>query len=71
MLISNQLAWSAPEDAQHIDLTEEADLHYWTQALSCSPHELVSAVQTVGISVADIAAHLKGVKRRSASATSR
>lgn len=65
MLISNQHAWVEPHDAQHIDLTEEADLFYWTKKLSCSAHELVTAVQVVGISVADITAHLK---RQSASA---
>jgi hypothetical protein len=59
MRISNEQAWSEPEDAVDIDLTEEADLRYWTQALSCNKHELVDAVQAVGISVADIGAHLR------------
>ncbi len=68
MLISNEQAWAAPQNAQRIDLTEDADLQYWTQTLSCSAHELVTAVQVVGISVADITAHLK---RRSTSAGSR
>jgi Protein of unknown function (DUF3606) len=68
MLISNELAWTAPDNAQCIDLTEEADLHYWTQTLSCSPHELITAVQAVGISVDAISTHLK---RKSTSATSR
>lgn len=68
MLFSNELAWSAPADAEYIDLTHEADLSYWTQTLACNSHELVDAVQRVGISVADIAAHLK---RGSASAKSR
>jgi hypothetical protein len=60
MRISNEQAWSEPEDAVDIDLTEEADLRYWTQAFSCDSYELVNAVQAVGISVADISAHLRG-----------
>jgi Protein of unknown function (DUF3606) len=68
MLISNELAWTAPENAQFIDLTEDADLHYWTQKLSCSPHELLTAVQAVGISVEAISTHLK---RKSTSQASR
>jgi Protein of unknown function (DUF3606) len=59
MRISNELAWSEPEDAVDIDLTEEADLRYWTQAFSCDKHELINAVQAVGISVAEISAHLR------------
>jgi ABC-type transport system involved in cytochrome c biogenesis ATPase subunit len=59
MRISNEQVWSEPEDALDIDLTEEADLRYWTQALSCNRHELVNAIQAVGISVADVEAHLK------------
>ena len=58
MRISNEQAWSEPEDAVDIDLTEEADIRYWTQVLSCDRYELVNAVQAVGISVADISAHL-------------
>ena len=59
MLISNELPWAAPDNAECIDLTEEADLHYWTQSLECSSHELINAVQAVGISVAAISEHLK------------
>jgi Protein of unknown function (DUF3606) len=67
MLISNERAWTAPENAQCIDLTEDADLHYWTQTLSCSPHELLAAVQAVGISVDAISTHLKGQSTSGAS----
>jgi ABC-type transport system involved in cytochrome c biogenesis ATPase subunit len=59
MRISNEQAWCEPEDAVDIDLTEEADIRYWTQALSCNRHELVNAIQAVGISVVDVDAHLK------------
>jgi hypothetical protein len=59
MRISNEQAWSEPEDALNIGLTEEADIRYWTQALACNRHELVNAIQAVGISVADVDAHLK------------
>ena len=68
MLISNELPWAAPKNALCINLTEDADLRYWTQCLACSPHELLDAVQAVGISVTDLSAHLK---RHSVSAASR
>ena len=71
MRISNELAWCAPVDASVIDLTEEADLAYWTHAFDCSTHELIDAVQFVGISVIAITAHLKlHVKQTAAVATS-
>jgi Protein of unknown function (DUF3606) len=65
MLISNELAWSTPQDAPNIDLTEEADLRYWTQTLSCSSHELIHAIQAAAIT-----AYLKSVKQGSTSARS-
>jgi hypothetical protein len=68
MLISNGQVWAEPQNAERIDLTEEADLHYWTKKLSCTSHDLIHAIQAVGISVADLTSHLK---RRSALATSR
>ncbi len=67
MRMSNELEWFAPVDAVEINLTEEADLLYWTQAMSCSTHELINAVQSVGISLAAIKGHLK---QRSAVAAS-
>ena len=67
MRMSNELAWFAPVDAVEINLTEEADLLYWTQAMDCSTHELINAVQSVGIAVAAIKDHLK---QRSALAAS-
>jgi hypothetical protein len=70
MLISNEQSWSTPHNASNIDLTEEAGLRYWTQTLSCTSHELIDAVQVVGISVADITAYLKRVKQGSTSARS-
>ena len=67
MRMSNELAWFAPVDAVEINLTEEADLLYWTQAMDCSTHKLINAVQSVGIAVAAIKDHLK---QRSALAAS-
>ena len=59
MRMSNELAWFAPVDAVEINLTEEADLLYWTQAMGCSTHELIKAVQSVVIAVVAIKGHLK------------
>ena len=58
MRFANTLTWQAPHGAVNIDLTEDADIAYWTQALACNSHELLGAVQAVGISVSDITAHL-------------
>ncbi len=59
MPLSNELTWQAPIGADRIDLTDNADLTFWTTELACDPHELFSAVQAVGIRVDALTLHLK------------
>jgi hypothetical protein len=65
---------SAPVRASGTALTPEAGLLHWTQALGCNTHALLNAVQVaqvVGISVANITAHLEAhPKAQAASAES-
>ena len=43
-----------------IDLTEDADLEFWTAELSCNSSELLLAIQTVGIRVDAVKNYLMG-----------
>ena len=58
MGLENRLVWEAPFAADRIDLTEDADLAFWTDKFSCNALELFNAIQKVGIGVEAVQAYL-------------
>lgn len=48
-----------PADAARINVHEDYELKYWTQALGVTAAELRDAVSAVGVMVKDVRAHLE------------
>lgn len=48
-----------PADRDRINVNEDYELRYWTQALGVSADELRAAVQAVGPTAAAVREHLK------------
>jgi len=46
------------QDRLRINVNEEHEVRYWTEALGVSRDELVRAVQAVGVMAADVRSHL-------------
>jgi hypothetical protein len=47
-----------PRDGQRINVNEDYEVRYWTQALNVTPDELRKAVRAVGTSSAAVRRHL-------------
>ena len=43
-----------PQDAKRINVNEEYELRYWSAKYGVTPEQLKSAVQRVGVMVADV-----------------
>jgi len=50
---------TVPQDAEPIRLTEDYEIAYWRKRLGVSDDRLAEAVHRVGLSAADVEAHLK------------
>ncbi len=53
-----------PVDHQRVDLTEDFDLRYWTTEFACTPLQLITALQSVGVIAVDVGSYF--ADRRSA-----
>jgi hypothetical protein len=47
-----------PRDGQRINVNEDYEVRYWTQALGVTPDELRKAVRAVGVSSEAVRRHL-------------
>ncbi len=47
-----------PQDRARIDVNEDYEVQYWTEALGCTPDELRAAVRAVGVSAEAVREHL-------------
>ena len=56
--MSDDLKNRSPQDRARINLGEEHEVRYWTQALGISKAQLAAAVQAVGSSADRVRAHL-------------
>lgn len=56
--MSDDLKNRGPQDRSQINLNEEHEVRYWTQALGVSKEQLAAAVQAVGSSADRVRAHL-------------
>lgn len=56
--MSDDLKNLGPQDRSQINLNEEHEVRYWTQALGVSKEQLAAAVQAVGTSAERVRAHL-------------
>ena len=56
--MSDDLKNRGPQDRSQINLNEEHEVRYWTQALGVSKEQLAAAVQAVGTSADRVRAHL-------------
>ena len=62
--MADNLANKGPQDRNRINLNEDWERRYWTQALHCSENELKNAVNVVGNSAAEVRLFLdKGQER--------
>jgi hypothetical protein len=46
-----------PVDHQRVDLTEDFDLRYWTAEFACTPEQLITALQSVGVIAVDVGSY--------------
>lgn len=56
--MSDNLANRGPQDRSRINIHEQHEVAWWTQALGVSREELERAVQQVGVSAAAVREHL-------------
>ncbi len=56
--MSDDLKNRGPQDRARINLSEDHEVRYWTQALGVSKEQLAAAVQAVGSSSDRVRAHL-------------
>ncbi|WP_026354617.1 DUF3606 domain-containing protein [Massilia niastensis] len=57
--MSDNLKNSGPQDRSRINVHEEWEVRYWTEALGVSKEELERAVKAVGPGAAAVREHLK------------
>jgi len=50
---------TTPQDAARINVNEDYELKYWTKKFGCTPEQLKSAVEKVGVSAQAVATELK------------
>ncbi len=43
-----------PVDHQRVELTEDFDIRYWTTEFACTPAQLITALQSVGVIADDV-----------------
>lgn len=43
-----------PVDDQRVELTDDFDLRYWTTEFACTPAQLITALQSVGVFAGDV-----------------
>jgi hypothetical protein len=58
--MSDNLQKSGQQDRSRINVHEEWEVRYWTEALGVSRQELERAVAAVGVSADAVREHLKG-----------
>lgn len=51
-------------DPEHIDVTQERDVKYWTETFGISEEELKKAVRATGTRVRDIRSYLENLRDR-------
>jgi hypothetical protein len=56
--MSDNLTLKGAQDRANINLHEEHEVRYWTQALGLTKEELAAAVKAVGTSAAAVRQHL-------------
>jgi hypothetical protein len=59
-IMSDNLQKAGQQDRSRINVNEEWEVRYWTEALGVSRQELERAVAAVGVSADAVRAHLKG-----------
>ena len=57
--MSDNLQKSGPQDRSRINVHEEWEVRYWTEALGVSREALEKAVSEVGVSAEKVREHLK------------
>ena len=60
-----------PRHPNHIDLSQETDVHYWTEKFLCSRAALEAAVGKVGNSPDAVLARLNSLQERGSDRTKR
>jgi hypothetical protein len=58
--MADNLQDRGPRDRQRIDIHEDWELRYWTEALGATKEELAGAVAAVGVQVDDVKRYLAG-----------
>lgn len=48
-----------PVDCARVELNEDHELRYWTQAFDCTANELLEALACVGVNAQAVEAHLR------------
>jgi len=56
--MSDDLSKRGQQDRSRINVNEEHEVRYWTEALGVSREQLVAAVERVGVSADAVRAHL-------------
>ncbi len=56
--MSDDMKNRGPQDRARINMSEEHEVRYWTDALGVSREQLAAAVQAVGTSADRVRAHL-------------
>ena len=64
--MSEDLKKFSRRDGVRIDVGDKWELRYWSEAFGCTPWELKAAVNVVGTSAGNVAAHLGKARVRQA-----
>jgi hypothetical protein len=56
--MSDDMKNRGPQDRARINMNEEHEVRYWTNALGVSKEQLAAAVQAVGVGADRVRAHL-------------
>lgn len=56
--MSDNLDITSPEDPTKINIHQDWELDYWSKTLGVSEEEIIIAVNTVGVMVANVKNHL-------------
>jgi hypothetical protein len=60
LIMSDNLQKAGQQDRSRINVHEEHEVRYWTEALGVSREQLEKAVAQVGVSASAVREHLKG-----------
>ena len=58
-MISKNITNRGPDDRKRVNVHEDYEVRYWTGQFGCTPGQLESAVQAVGVMVDNVEAYLK------------